>query len=203
MLTPLLFDGGFDFEKLSPRATDPVSAWTPLVLPTLVALTTGPKALTSEGFDLPAHRIEALLKPQEDDQAMLVWRAEADPGGPPCVLLPFDKLFEVRIAAALHLWRKATGRRTELEVGRLSPERRKRLILALQALDARLLGASHRQVANALFDAGHISGRDWITHDLRDRTGRLIRLGASLMNGGYRRLLLHPYRRLPEEKVRS
>jgi hypothetical protein len=29
---------------------------------------------------------------------------------------------------------------------------------------------------------------------LRDRTARLVRLGVALMNGGYRRLLLHPYR---------
>jgi hypothetical protein len=28
---------------------------------------------------------------------------------------------------------------------------------------------------------------------VRDRTARLVRLGC-LMNGGYRRLLLHPYR---------
>ena len=46
-----------------------------------------------------------------------------------------------------------------------------------------------------LFDTAPISKRDWISHELRDQTGRIIRLGFSMMRGGYRRLLLHPYRR--------
>ena len=40
-----------------------------------------------------------------------------------------------------------------------------------------------------------VSGRAWKTHDLRDRTIRLVRFGFDMMRGGYRSLLLHPYRR--------
>jgi hypothetical protein len=34
----------------------------------------------------------------------------------------------------------------------------------------------------------------WKTYDLRDRTVRLVRLGHAMMQGGYRRLLLYPFR---------
>lgn len=70
-----------------------------------------------------------------------------------------------------------------------------RLVLALRALDGRLDGATRYDIAAALFDLSVITKRDWIDHDLRDRTARLIRLGLALMNGGYRQLLLYPYRR--------
>ncbi|WP_189052504.1 DUF2285 domain-containing protein, partial [Aliidongia dinghuensis] len=70
-----------------------------------------------------------------------------------------------------------------------------RLILALRALDGKLDGATQFEIATALFRPRNLSKRDWIDHDLRDRTGRLVRLGLRLMNGGYRRLLLHPFRR--------
>ena len=77
----------------------------------------------------------------------------------------------------------------------LTPERRSRLILALRALDGRLERATYPEIAAILFDTGTISKRDWISHELRDQTGRIVRLGFSMMRGGYRRLLLHPYRR--------
>jgi hypothetical protein len=113
---------------------------------------------------------------------------------PTAVLLPLDRLFEVRIAAALRLWRALNGRQPGTNPATLSEARRKRLVLALRALDGRLDGATHRQIAAALFGANAIPERDWISHDLRDRTARLVRLGVTMMNGGYRRLLLHPYR---------
>jgi len=113
---------------------------------------------------------------------------------PTAVLLPLDRLFEVRVAAALRLWRALKGRQPGRNPATLSEARRKRLVLALRALDGRLDGATHRQIAAALFSASAIPERDWISHDLRDRTARLVRLGVAMMNGGYRRLLLHPYR---------
>ncbi len=114
---------------------------------------------------------------------------------PYAVLLPFDRLFEIRTAAALRLWFQLTGRRAGADVGMLTAERRKRFILALRALDARLLGTTYHDIAAGLFDTGPISRRDWISHELRDKTGRLVRLGFKMMRGGYRQLLLYPYRR--------
>jgi hypothetical protein len=121
-------------------------------------------------------------------------RVHLESGGvhPTAALLPFDGLFEVRVAAALRLWRALNGRRPGPNPAALS--RRNRLILALRALDGRLDGATHREIAVALFGANAVPKRDWISHELRDRTARLVRLGVAMKNGGYRRLLLHPYR---------
>jgi hypothetical protein len=66
--------------------------------------------------------------------------------------------------------------------------------LALRALDGRLAEASYRAIAGVLFGAARVPERGWKTHDLRDRTARLVRLGVAMMQGGYRRLLLYPFR---------
>lgn len=114
---------------------------------------------------------------------------------PPAVLLPLDQLFEIRAAAAIRLWRGLTGRKPGPNPAALSKARRDRLILGLRALDGRLEDASYREIAGVLFGIGDVSKRGWKTHDLRGRTIRLVRFGFDMMQGGYRMLLLHPYRR--------
>jgi hypothetical protein len=69
------------------------------------------------------------------------------------------------------------------------------LILGLRAVDGRQAGAGHYEIAQVLLKATGISKRDWINHDIRDKTGRLVRKAFALVDGGYRRLLLYPYRR--------
>jgi hypothetical protein len=113
----------------------------------------------------------------------------------PCVVLPLDELFEVRAAAAIRLWHGLTGRSPGRNPAALPAARRERLVLALRALDGRLDKASYRDIAEALFGSSRMPDRGWKTHDIRDRTMRLARLGISLMQGGYRRLLLYPFRR--------
>ncbi len=124
-------------------------------------------------------------------------RVQIDEAGidPPAVLLPLDKLFDIRTAAALRLWRGLIGRPPGSNPAVLSRARRERLILALRALDGRIDKASYREIAETLFAVRAVRGRAWKSHDLRDRTIRLIRYGFGLMQGGYRLLLLHPYRR--------
>ncbi len=112
----------------------------------------------------------------------------------PCVVLALDHMFEIRAVAALRLWRSLTGRSPGRDPAMLPAARRDRLALALRALDGRLEKASYRDIAEALFGAGHMPERGWKTHDLRDRTVRLVRLGHAMMQGGYRRLLLYPFR---------
>jgi Uncharacterized conserved protein (DUF2285) len=112
----------------------------------------------------------------------------------PCVVLPLDRLFEIRAAAALRLWRGLTGRSPGRDPAALPVSRRERLVLALRALDGRLEKASYRDIAEALFGTGRMPERGWKTYDLRDRTVRLARLGHAMMQGGYRRLLLYPFR---------
>lgn len=118
-------------------------------------------------------------------------------GASDAAVLPLDPLFPVRVAAALRVWRALSGGSPGTDPQALPAPRRTRLVLALRALDGRLDDASYRQIAEGLFGPLPLrSDADWNSHDQRDRTIRLVRLGRELMRGGYRRLLLYPYRRL-------
>ena len=114
---------------------------------------------------------------------------------PSAVLLPLDQFFESRATAAIRLWRGLAGRNPGPNPSALPKARRDRLILALRALDGRLADATYREIASALFEDAGVSDRGWKSHDLRDRTIRLVRFGLGMMRSGYRRLLLYPYRR--------
>jgi len=127
----------------------------------------------------------------------VLFRVHIDEAGtePPAVILPLDQLFEIRAAAAIRLWRGLTGRNLAPDPTALSKARRDRLVLALRALDGRFDEASYREIAAVLFGRTEVPERGWKSHDLRDRTIRLVRFGLDMMTSGYRRLLLHPYRR--------
>src|SRR5579883_3137533 len=134
------------------------------------------------------------------DGAPVIWLAHLNPGAvliggtspdlPAAVVIPFDTDFATRTDAALRLWRLLAGRRHRRPPDRLTPQRRHRLGLSLRALDARLAGEPYRVIAAGLFSDAHIpAGRGWKTHDLRDRTIRVVRAGMELMQGGYLDLL--------------
>jgi hypothetical protein len=193
--------GGYDFSASANPARPDTILWTPQALPSVVSLITAPGGLADHKLALPSGDFASLQARPGDDQ-ILELRANrmrvhklGRTDEPVAVLLPLDRLFDIRAAAALRLWRALTGRQPGPDPGTLTKDRRNRLILALRALDARLEKASYPEIATALFDTSPISKRDWISHELRDRTGRLVRLGFSMMRGGYRRLLLYPYRR--------
>jgi hypothetical protein len=103
--------------------------------------------------------------------------------------LPFDDDFDIRTHAARRLWRALNNRAPGPALHELSPQRRQRLALALRALDARADGKTYRVIAEVLFGAKRIPERAWKTHDLRNRTIRLVQNGFALMRGGYRELL--------------
>ena len=75
---------------------------------------------------------------------------------------------------------------------RLVPQdrRARRWMMALRALDARRAGATHREIAAGLFGEALVEA-DWNGRStyLRCRIQRLIRLGETLVQGSYRRLL--------------
>jgi hypothetical protein len=126
-----------------------------------------------------------------------LFRVHLDDSGiaPSAVLLPLDQFFESRATAAIRLWRGLAGRNPGPNPAELTKARRDRLILALRALDGRLADATYREIASVLFGEAGLSDRGWKSHDLRDRTIRLVRFGLGMMRSGYRRLLLYPYRR--------
>jgi hypothetical protein len=108
--------------------------------------------------------------------------------------LPFDDDLDARTVAARRLWRAMNGRKPGPAFHDLSKERRERLSVAIRALDARNSGGTYRSIAEALFGKNRIPDRAWKTHDLRNRTIRLVQSGLALMRGGYRELL-RPKRR--------
>ena len=111
------------------------------------------------------------------------------------VELSLDDDFDARAYAAHRLWRALNGRAPGPPFHELSAQRRQRLALALRALDARLGGGTYRMIAEVLFGSKRIPERAWKTHDLRNRTIRLVQAGYALMRGGYRELLRHARRK--------
>jgi len=174
--------------------------WTAESLPSVIALTNLPPELGHPKFKPKPLSLDPVLVADGDDYVIerlgARMRVHLDSRGadPPAVLLPLDRLFEVRVAAVLRLWRALHGRNPGPNPAALSEARVNRLVLALRALDGRLDGATRHEIARSLFGADAVPKRDWISHELRDRTARLVRLGVAMMKGGYRRLLLHPYR---------
>jgi hypothetical protein len=124
--------------------------------------------------------------------AMFVGSAGA--ATPIAALVPLDADFAVRTDAALRFWRLVSGRPQAASM-LLTVQRRRRLVLTLRALDGRLAGETYRGIAQGLFGSTRIPATGaWKTHDLRDRTIRLVRAGVGLMRGGYLNLLRFPAR---------
>lgn len=105
------------------------------------------------------------------------------------VELPLDADFELRAQAAHRLWSALAKRTPGLARPPLPLQRRQRLTLALRAADGRTEGNSYREIAEGLFGKHRIPDRGWKTHDLRNRTIRLVQNGLALIRGGYRKLL--------------
>ena len=115
------------------------------------------------------------------------------PEGAITFVLPFDDIFEERIETARRLHRLLVRRRAP--AASLTPYRRRRLKLALRALDASLAGADYRTIAEALFGERVPKGAEFRDASLRAQVIRLVRYGVRLMRGGYLDLL-RPGRRV-------
>jgi hypothetical protein len=193
--------GGCDFATAAETSSPNSVLWAAHALPSVIALTELPADLASPslqllpiplGLSVPADGPEHLIVHRDT-----VFRVHLDESGiaPSAVLLPLDQFFESRATAAIRLWRGLAGRNPGPNPAELTKARRDRLILALRALDGRLADATYREIASVLFGEAGLSDRGWKSHDLRDRTIRLVRFGLGMMRSGYRRLLLYPYRR--------
>jgi hypothetical protein len=129
------------------------------------------------------------------DRTSVVLIGGATAATPVAAVIPLDRNFPARTDAALRLW-QALAERSVSAADSLTPSRRQRLVLVLRALDGHLAGEAYRTIAQGLFGERRVpSGASWKTHDLRDRTIRLVRSGLHLMRGGYLELLTHHRRR--------
>jgi len=151
------------------------------------------------GKALPAIQIAQLAQHSRraSDGLYLSWEA-GDQGlilapaslcDPVAAVCPANRSMARRYEAAERLWRMAQGQ-AGTRPTRPSRHRRSQLALALRALHGRLAGASHRQVATALFGEDVVPpGPAWKTSDIRSRVIRLANTGVRLSGGGYRALL--------------
>src|SRR4030088_173320 len=125
--------------------------WTAESLPSVIALTRLPPELGNPKFKPKALSFDPVLAAEGDDYVIerlgARMRVHLDRRGtdPPAVLLPLDRLFEVRVAAALRLWRALHGRNPGPNPAALSEARVNRLVRAPAAPDGRLHRATHRE----------------------------------------------------------
>jgi len=109
------------------------------------------------------------------------------------VVLPLDRLLELRADAVVRFWLALQGRPPGDRRHDLPAQTRARLTLVLRALDGRLTGASYRDIARVLL--GFRGGKaDWDSDPRKNQARRLVADGLRLMHGGYRDLLVYPVR---------
>ncbi|MDI3566641.1 DUF2285 domain-containing protein [Bradyrhizobium sp. Arg816] len=119
-----------------------------------------------------------------------LWLGELPASGYAVVVdLPLDADFELRLGAARRFWLALQRRALGEPPLALPALKRRRLILALRAVDGWQEGNSYRQIAQGLFGSHRIAERAWKTDDLRSRTIRLVKLGQRLMRLRWRALL--------------
>lgn len=122
-----------------------------------------------------------------------LWCFETDAQQRLGVLIPLDADFRLRLEAVRRLHRRLIG----LSAGplprgwRLTAMQRRRFVLMLRALDGHLEGASYREIARVLLDAGAARwpASAWKSSAARSQVIRLVTEGKAIMNGGYLRLL--------------
>ncbi|WP_188166981.1 DUF2285 domain-containing protein [Oryzicola mucosus] len=108
-------------------------------------------------------------------------------GEPLAAVIPLDSMAKERLSAVSRLLIRNSKRQAPDD--RLTSNQRRRLSHLLRACDGRVDGASHFQLAQALYGRRMVERRTWQDSPFRYATIRLIRDGAKLLNGGYRKLL--------------
>jgi hypothetical protein len=180
------------------KANEAPLIWLPHVDPAVVIIAPAPEAFEAARCIDPAsvtlERVvddgRYLLIDDGPTRMRIVLVAEATRTTPAAALIPLDDEFDVRLQAARRLWQCLNGPPRRRALDWLTPRQRVRGILALRALDARLANEPYRSIAQGLFGEARVpSGTGWKSHDLRDRTIRLVRSGLDLMRGAYRYLL--------------
>jgi hypothetical protein len=174
--------------------------WAPEILPTVLSVRASSSQISNQPIAIDLTRLSPGELRQNTDgwHAVLrfggathrLWMKELPAAGASqAIELPMDSSFELRAQAAHSLWRTLSGRSPAPPSFDLPPQRRQRFALVLRALDGRNENRSYRAIAEGLFGKKRIPERAWKTHDLRNRTIRLVQRGLALMRGGYRELL--------------
>ena len=193
-------NGGCDFVA-DPRNSALIQPifWTPQVDPAAIILTTGPEPdgppFTAE--DVQAHVIlqydEALVRLEMRRESFDVALTALSSRQALAALLILDDLLPDRLTALARFWATIKNRRAPADP-RVTPQRQRRARLMLRAVDARVAGATYRQIAAQLFPNLKHDSETWVENPLRETTVRLARDGLAFVRGGYRRILRLPRR---------
>ena len=185
--------GGCDF-PVDPDLEPPAAPvfWNPADAPAVVHLVAPlpPVGLASEKLARP-------VADARTDEAGLLWRrlhnggvlvggshdVAAEPVG---ILIPFDKDWSIRVAAAERLHSTLIERTADPP---LTVQRRERLKRALRCIDGRAEGASYRAVATVFFGPRRVADEPWKTSSLKAQVARLAAHGRMLIDRGYRDIL--------------
>ena len=193
-------NGGCDFVA-DPRNSALIQPifWTPQVDPAAIILTTGPAPdgppFTAE--DVHAHVIlqydEALVRLEMRRESFDVALTALSSRQALAALLILDDLLPDRLTALARFWAAIKNRRAPADP-RVTPQRRRRARLMLRVVDARVAGASYRQIAAQLFPNLKHDSATWVENPVRETTVRLARDGLAFVRGGYRKILRLPRR---------
>ena len=103
----------------------------------------------------------------------------------PLGLNGFDRIEAVhRLLSALH------GRAIPPDT-RLTRQQRARLRKMLQAIDGDRDGATQQEIAQVLFNIGHLDRDEWQASSARHGVKALLRDARAMIAGGYKKLLRH------------
>ena len=193
-------NGGCDFvANPSHSALIQPIFWTPQVDPAAIILTTGPETdgrpFTAE--DVHAHVIlqydEALVRLEMRRESFDVALTALSSRQALAALLILDDLLPDRLTALARFWAAIKNRRAPADP-RVTPQRQRRARLMLRVVDARVAGASYRQIAAQLFPNLKHDSATWVENPVRETTVRLARDGLAFVRGGYRKILRLPRR---------
>ena len=193
-------NGGCDFVA-DPRNSALIQPifWTQQVDPAAIILTTGPAPdgppFTAE--DVHAHVIlqydEALVRLEMRRESFDVALTALSSRQALAALLILDDLLPDRLTALARFWAAIKNRRAPADP-RVTPQRQRRARLMLRVVDARVAGASYRQIAAQLFPNLKHDSATWVENPVRETTVRLARDGLAFVRGGYRKILRLPRR---------
>lgn len=109
---------------------------------------------------------------------------------PLAAIIPLDLDGFDRIEAAIRFLKALHGRAVPPDT-RLTSQQLRRARQMLQAVDGHMNGASHRNIALAIYGAEDIADEPWKSSSRRFATMDLIKDGLAMIEGGYRKLLHH------------
>ncbi|MBT1155895.1 DUF2285 domain-containing protein [Aminobacter anthyllidis] len=189
--------GGFDFPANPDRpATKQPVYWTPEVDPGVVLLINTPPLLADDA-DVVAALPPAVSKRDELGEHLRTLSAAnscqiallygTDSARPLAAIVPLDAKAPERLSSLDRFLRSSKG--SGVPDKRLTSSQRTRLGHMLRALDGRIEGASHFEIAHALFGPRFIVAEEWQDSPFRYTTLRLVRDGHRMIDGGYRQLL--------------